>query len=56
VNPSDKSKRISAKRKRRSTAEADRLSTAYAEMTADTGREAEAKEWMDALCGDVPLD
>jgi hypothetical protein len=32
------------------------LYTAYAEMTADRDREAEAEEWVDVLCGDVPLD
>ena len=56
MNPSEKNKRVSGKRKRRSRTEAGRLSTAYAEMTANTGREAEAKGWVDALSGDVSLD
>ncbi|HCB58250.1 MAG TPA: hypothetical protein DEP82_10115 [Arthrobacter bacterium] len=34
----------------------DRLSAAYAEMAADSHREAEAEEWLTAVSVDMPLD
>jgi hypothetical protein len=39
----------------RSRARTDRLSAAYAEMTADQDREAEAEQWLGALCVGTPL-